>query len=90
MKHLITAALIALAGPVVAQCYERDAMKDILRNDHYLNMRFGGLTADGNLIEIWIDESGNWVATATYANGMMCAVSDGYAGDFFLPKGEKL
>ena len=91
MKHLLTAALITAGTMAAADCFPRDDMVDLLKNEYYLTMRFGGLSHDGNLIEIWVNESGVWIATATYPNGVTCDVSGGYAGDFFFEKtGDKL
>ena len=45
-----------------------------------------GLTRDGQMMEIYVSETGTWTAVFTAPNGMSCMVADGSAFERIVAK----
>jgi hypothetical protein len=79
---LIRAAAVAVAFfvvPVSAQqaCGPREAVVERLHVAFQERRRAAGITADGNLLEVFAADTGSWTAVVTRPGGPACIVAAG-------------
>lgn len=80
-RLLVGAAFIAafFVAPVTAQpaCGLRDAIVARLRSGYQEDRRSAGIAANGDLVEVFVSQTGTWTILVTRPGGPSCVVSVG-------------
>ena len=80
MRRILTAILLLLAGPALAQessCGQRADVVGYLAANYSETPVGLGLTSDGNVLEVVVSRDGTWTMIVTMPNGVSCAVAAG-------------
>lgn len=88
MKLIAATALTGLlASPVYAmQCVPRDALVKALTENYGKALRSIAIADGGGLMEMYVNEAGDWTFTVTVPDGStMCVVSGGIAFEMVTP-----
>ncbi len=84
ISNFVAAAVILVAGPVLAQsgqnCAPRDVVVDRLAEKYGETRQSMGLGANNAVVEVFAsDSSGSWTIIVTSASGVSCLVASGQA-----------
>ncbi|MBQ2263279.1 MAG: hypothetical protein II336_18195 [Loktanella sp.] len=62
-------ALLFLATPAMADCYNRDHLEAFLKSEYGMSLHSWGLTGSGDMAELWLAENGHFAAVTTTPAG---------------------
>ena len=86
MRPLAIIAALACAAPAAeVRCGPTDRIERALEVRYNESPRFRGLIGPNALAELWVSPTGSWTFLARQADGVMCIIATGQAGDLLPP-----
>lgn len=87
------AALVLLTTPVQAQqrplCAEHDSIVELLASTFGETLSAAGVSADGDMVQVYSADSGSWSVVITRPGGRACVIASGDGWAYERPEPPK-